>query len=39
MPASGISMGTPESPQGPLKTAIEQKLLEAEAQQVCLQSG
>jgi peptidyl-prolyl cis-trans isomerase SurA len=31
MPASGISMGTPESPQGPLKTAIEQKLLEVEA--------
>jgi peptidyl-prolyl cis-trans isomerase SurA len=28
---SGLSMGTPDNPQGALKTAIEQKLLEQEA--------
>jgi peptidyl-prolyl cis-trans isomerase SurA len=31
MQSSGVSIGTPENPQGPLKTAIEQKLMEVEA--------
>ncbi len=31
MPSGGLAIGTPDSPQGALKTAIEQKLLEEEA--------